>query len=369
MNTGTRVVIKEFGESPLDAIEKHLVIEPQAPPDPSSLRSTDVIIAIASASVAWVDLLMTSGQYQHLPSPPYCPGLEYSGRIVWAGSDVPPSVRVGDSVIADGLYTGPRSKGEYQRYGGFASYAVAPANAVRPLPPSFDFDQGASFFANFETAYHALVACGDLKQGESVLIHGASGGSGLASVQLAKLLGATVIATGRSREKLAIVAQHGADHVVCTDDGQGGVASFREEVKALTQGRGVDVVYDAVGGAISLESLRCVAFGARFLIVGWASTPFVAKGKGERGAPNANVLPTNLILMKGLKVIGCPTAIATHFDPSIRAERLERLLTWARAGALVPLVSHVFPIADVKEAMKAKWESRYVGGVVLHPEH
>ena len=277
-------------------------------------------------------------------------------------------MKVGDAVLADGLLTGPRSKGAHQQWGGFETYAVAPSNALHPLPKGFSFDEACSFFGNYETAYHCLVTCGGLQKGERVLVNGASGASGLAAVHLAKLLGATVIATGRSKEKLDIVKSNGADHVVRTVDDKGEPRSFKDDVKALTDGRGVDVVYDAVGGATSIESLRCVEFGARFLIVGWASTPDVARGRGQRGAPNANVLPTNLILMKGLKVIGCPMAISTHRDPSIRIERVARLLAWAESGALRPLVSAVFPIANVKEAMKAKWTSRHVGGIVLHPQ-
>ena len=165
-----------------------------------------------------------------------------------------------------------------------------------------------------------------------MLIHGASGSTGLAAVQVAKLLGATVIATGRSTAKLAVVAAQGADHVV--DCSAEAASRFRDEVKALTGGRGVDVVYDGVGGDISLESLRCVRFGARFLIVGWAATPFVARGKGQRGAPNANLLPTNLIMMKGLDVLGCPTVISTVNDPSLRAPRLAQVLAWAEAGKI-----------------------------------
>lgn len=186
---------------------------------------------------------------------------------------------------------------------------------------------------------------------------------------MAKLLGATVIATGQSDAKLAVVKAQGADHVVnCKSaDGETGVRAFRDDVKALTSGRGVNVVYDGVGGAISLESLRCVAFGARFLIVGWAATPFVAKGKGERGAPNANVLPTNLIMMKGLDVLGCPTVISTLNNPSLRAPRLEQVLRWAQSGAIRPHVSHAFPISEFKEAMRAKWNGEIVGGCVLRP--
>ncbi len=366
--SGTRVLVAELAEDPLEAIEHHVRLEEQPAPDPAALRPTDAIVAVESASVGWVDLLMTSGQYQHMPALPYCPGMEYSGVVLWVGAEVDPKVlAVGDRVLADGGMTGPRSTGDYQQNGGFATYAVAPAAALRPLPKPFSFDQGCNFLGNYETAYHCLVARGRLKSGETVLVHGASGSTGLAAVHLAKLLGATVIATGRSPEKLEIVRAQGADHVLRTDDGAGGVRSFRDDVKALTGGRGVDVVYDGVGGPISIESLRCVTFGARFLIVGWAATPFVAGGKGRRGAPNANVLPTNLIMMKGLDVLGCPTVISTYHDPSIRPERIARLTAWADAGALSPYVSKAFPIADAREAMKAKWESRYVGGCVIHP--
>ncbi len=126
-------------------------------------------------------------------------------------------------------------------------------------------------------------------------------------------------------------------------------------------------MYDAVGGETSIESLRCVRFGARFLIVGWASTPFVARGKGQRGAPNANVLPTNLIMMKGLDVLGCPTVISTVQDPSIRPPRLAAVLRWAAEGRVRPHVSHAFPLADFREAMRARWAGEVVGGCVLHP--
>jgi NADPH2:quinone reductase len=363
---GKRVVVSAFGEDPLAALDSHLTIEDQSPPDTAALNSTDVVIAVRSAAVGWVDLLMTSGQYQHVAAPPYTPGLEYSGEVVWTGADVDPGrLPIGARVLADGLLTGPRSKGAYQRWGGFASYAVAPAEAVIPLPERFSYDQGCNLLGNYETAYHCLVARGQLRAGETVLIHGASGSTGLAAVHVAKVLGATVIATGRSPEKLAVVAEQGADHIVCT----GEEPRFREAVKESTGGAGVDVVYDGVGGEVSLESLRCVRFGARFLIVGWASTPFVAKGRGGRGAPRANQLPTNLIMMKGLDVLGCPTAISTHRDPSIRRDRLDRIMGWVQAGQIAPYVGASYPLSEVKAAMRAKWSSRFVGGCVLRPEN
>ena len=365
---GRRVVVSSFAETPPDAIENHMALEDMPAPDPQRLGARDVVIAIESASVGWVDLLMTSGQYQHMPQPPYCPGLEYAGVVAWAGSAVE-GLRAGDRVLADGFLAGPRSLGGYQSYGGFATYAVAPAEAVRPIPGGLSFDQACNLLGNYETAYHCLVTRGKLQPGETVLIHGASGSTGLAAVHLAKLLGAKVIATGRSDEKLAIVKEQGADHVINSrpPEGQSGVRPFRDEVKALTGGQGVDVVYDGVGGDISLESLRCVKFGARFLVVGWAATPFVAKGKGQRGAPNANMLPTNLIMMKSLDVLGCPTVISTVMNPASRAPRLAQVWSWAETGKIRPMVSHVFPLDRFKEAMRAKWSGEVTGGCVLHP--
>jgi len=366
---GQRVVVDAYAETPLEGVEQ-VRLEPQPVPDPAMLGSTDAVVAVRSASVGWVDLLMLSGQYQHMVSPPYTPGLEYSGVVSWIGEDVDPAkLAVGDRVMADAFSTGPRSKGAHQGYGGLASFAVAPASALHRLPERFSFEQGACFFGNYETAYHCLVARGQLRAGQSVLIHGASGSTGLAAVHVAKLVGATVIATGRSPDKLDVVRAQGADHVVCTanPDGAPGLRSFKDEIKALTGGAGVDVVYDGVGGDISLESLRCLRFGAKFLIVGWAATPFVAKGKGQRGAPRANVLPTNLIMMKGLDVLGCPTVISTEKDPSIREQRLAQLMAWVEAGKLSPLIGGTFQLTEVKEAMRAKWESRFVGNCVVRP--
>lgn len=362
---GQRVLISELGDQPLDAIDNHASLVAMAAPSPAALTRHDVVVEIRSASVGWVDLLMTSGQYQHPPQPPYTPGLEYAGVVAWSGPDVT-DLAVGDRVLVDPLLAGPRSHGAYQAYGGFATYGVAPREAVHPIPGALTFDQACCLLGNYETAYHCLVVRGRVQRNETVLIHGASGSTGLAAVHVAKRLGATVIATGRSDAKLATVTAQGADHVINTARTNGG-RSLRDEVKALTGGKGVDVVYDGVGGDISVESLRCVKFGARYLIVGWAATPFVARGKGQRGAPNANQLPTNLIMMKGLDVLGCPTVISTVEDPSLRAPRLAQILAWAAEGAIVPFVSHAFPLAEFASAMHAKWRGEVIGGCVLHP--
>ncbi len=331
-----RVVIHKLGEQPLQTFEQLATLEPMDPPEPSD---GDVVIAVASASVGWVDLLMASGQYQHVPTPPYTPGLEYAGTVLRASS----GFAAGQRVLVDPFLAGPRSHGAYRAYGGFASYAVAPAQAVLPIPGELTLDEACNLLGNYETAYHALVARGRLAAGETVLVHGASGSVGLAAVHVAKLLGATVIATGRNAAKLAVVRAQGADHTVVVDE------RWRDEVKALTGGRGVDVVYDGVGGDVSVESLRCVRFGARYLIVGWAATPFAA-----RGAVSANQLPTNLIMMKGLDVLGCPTVISTVNDPSLRAPRLAQVLAWARGGQIKPVVARTFPLREYQAALRAK---------------
>jgi NADPH2:quinone reductase len=226
---------------------------------------------------------------------------------------------------------------------------LAPASAILAIPGDLDFDQAANLLGSYETAYHCLVTRGKLQAGENVLIHGASGATGLAAVHIAKLLGATVIATSRSEAKREVIRQQGADHVLPH-------TGFRDAVRDLG---GAHVVYDGVGGDISLETLRCVRFGARYLVVGWAATPFAGK------APNA--LPTNLILIKGLDVLGCPMIIATLQDPSLRPPRLRQVLSWAANGQIRPIVSHTFPLREVRAALLARWEGEVIGGCALHP--
>jgi NADPH2:quinone reductase len=367
---GRRVVFTELGEDPQDALANFLRIEDQPAPDAAQCKSDEVIVRVESSAVSWIDLVMASGQYQHRCYPPYIPGVEYSGVVEWAGSAVNrKQIAVGDKVLSDFIACGPRAKTAYQGAGGFAGYAVVPASALSRIPERLDFDQAANLLASYETAYHCIITRGQVQAGETVLIHGASGASGLAAVQICRMLGAKVIATGRSDQKLELVKGHGADHVINTrgTDYPSGVRSFREEVKALTDGRGVDAVYDAVGGDISLESLRCVAFGARFLIVGWTSTPNVADGKGRRGSPRANQLPTNLIQMKGLTVMGCPAVITVERSPNLREPRKSHILEWAAAGKIAPYVSKVFTMNQAGEALRARWDGSVTGGIALHP--
>lgn len=237
--------------------------------------------------------------------------------------------------------------------------------------------QATNYCGAYETAYHALVACGDLRADETVLIHGATGAGGVAAVQIAAAIGAKVILTGGDDDKLAIAAAQGRLSSAAGGDGGAVIGvhnyrtetdGFRAQVKELTGGRGVDVVYDSVGGAVSLETLRCVAFGARYCVVGWTSTPFAGGGRGAGAQQqSANALPTNLIMMKGVHVIGCPVAIHTRLDPSIRERRVADLDAWARDGKLVPFFSHTFPLAEARAALLAKWNREITGGCVVNP--
>ncbi|MEZ4365823.1 MAG: NADPH:quinone oxidoreductase family protein [Kofleriaceae bacterium] len=359
---GHRVIVHELAEAPLDGLDQRVTLEPMPAPEAASLGPDEVLVRVRATSVNWVDLLMTSGQYQHLAKPPYTPGLEFAGEILAVGAAVTER-KVGDRVMVDGFLAGPRSLGAYQRVGGYATYAVVPAAATLPVPAPLSLVQACNLLGNYETAYHALVARGRVTAGDVVLVHGASGSTGLAAVHIAKRLGATVIATGRSDDKLAVVAAQGADHVInCRDLG-----GLRDAVRGVTGGRGADVVYDGVGGELSVASLRCVAFGARYLLVGWAATPLVADGAGRRGAPNANTLPTNLILMKGLDVLGCPAMISAVEDPSLRPVRQAQVLAWVAAGEIVPYVGRVAPLTEFREVMRAKWRGEIIGGCALEP--
>ncbi len=346
---GSQVRIQQLASTPLEAIDA-LSLEPQSAPNPTG---HEVVVRVRAAQVNWVDLIMLSGQYQHVPKPPYVPGLEWSGEVAAVGPEVT-RFKPGDAVIGDGLTTGPRSLGDYRAHGGFATYTLALESSLIALPERLSFSHGCSLLGGYETAYHCLVHRGRLQAGETVLILGATGSVGLAALQIAKHRGATTIATSRSTEKLELLKTLGADHVVQTRDG------WHREMKERFP-KGVDVIYDPVGGELSAVALRCLRFLGRFLIVGWSSTPFAARKE------DPNRLPTNLIMMKSADVLGCPAVISAHKDPSIRPERLKAILEAVGAGAIRPVIGATHPLSDIATAMKAKWESKVVGSVVVEP--
>lgn len=374
---GSHAVVVEYGDNQEDAIERCVRVQAQLPPLLSDLEDGDVVIAVEAAEVVWTDTVMATGQYQHQPRLPYTPG-SVAGKIVWV-SGLAQKLGYGEGQRVVSLGSGARTSGRYQKWGGCASYAVAPSAHLRPVPSHWTAGEAAAFGYGYDTVHYCLVEAGELQPGQSILIQGASGGVGIPAVRMAKLLGATVIAATRSASKVGFLKELGADHVLVIADERGQVRRFREEVKALTGGRGVDVVYDGVGGDdVSVESMRSCAFGAKLLIVGWAATPNVASGAGRgrgEGAPNPNRIPTNLIMMKGLRVIGCPAVISLSAQgpekgAAIMKRRVRDITEWTSSGKLpAPVVARSFPLAEVQAALRTRVMSGSENGstVVIPP--
>jgi NADPH2:quinone reductase len=259
--------------------------------------------------------------------------MEAAGDVSEVASDVP-GIAVGDRVIVK------------LRHGGYADEVVVTPAQLTPLPSTFDYAEGATFLAAHGTAHHALVDRGQIKPGEVLLVHGGGGGVGLAAVEIGKLLGATVIAAASSEEKLAVAKARGADHGMLY-----GSEPFRDAVKRITEGRGVDVVFDPVGGEIFEQSLRCINWGARLLVIGFTGGIGVAK--------------TNLVLIKGASVLGVRAGEAARRDPKIGEARIAQLLAWAEARKIRPNISHRLPLADVAQAMRLLTERKAIGRVAL----
>ena len=362
--TAKRIVLPEFAQSPEQAVNELLVLEACDPPKPEKLKPTDVIVATKSAAVSFVDFIMMTGQYQHMASPPYVPGLEFSGDVIWVGSEVK-QFSVGDRVLSDFMTVGPRSKGNYQSSGGWASHVVAPEHGLRRLPDYLTYDQGASFLANFETAYFALVKRANLQANETVLITGASGASGMAMVQIAKLLGARVIVSGRSSEKLLAAMDQGADFMIAQDqcaEGLDALSFMRQSTRAITSGRGVDVVIDTVGGETGYAAMRSLKFEGRMVIVGWASN---VSADGGRETFESDRLPTNIMQMKCLQVMGSPMVIYSMANPEWRAHQLTEIIGWANEGKISPHVSLSAPAEEFQQVASAKLRGAVVGSCVL----
>lgn len=289
-------------------------------------------IAIHAAGINFPDILMAAGEYQLKPPLPFTPGVEAAGEVTdVSGVD---SVRAGDRVIVKA------------RFGCYADEIVVKPDQITPLPATFDYAQGATFLAAHGTAWHALHDRARIEPGETLLVHGAGGGVGLAAVELGKVFGATVIACASSEEKLAVARQRGADHAVLY-----GREPFRDAVKRITDGRGADVVFDPVGGAVFEESLRCIAWGARLLVIGFTGGIGAAK--------------TNLVLIKGASVLGVRAGEATRQNPALGAARLAALMRLAGEQRISPNISHRLPLENYAAAMRLLIERKAIGRVVL----
>lgn len=300
--------------------------------DLPALGDTDVLVEMKAAGVSYVDVLMVAGQYQFKPDLPFVPGQEGAGIVAAVGKAVS-NVAVGDRVITS------------HRTGAFVEHAVLDATRVTPMPETIDFVAAASFRSNYATALLAMQRA-NLKAGEVLLVHGAAGGVGLATVQVGKMMGATVIATASRDDKLAIVKQQGADHTINYSDG------FREDVKALTDGKGADVIFDPVGGDVFDESMRCINYHGRIVIIGFTSG-------------RAALAKTNHLLIKDATVIGMTVGSFSAHEPAAAAKNAGQILEWVADGTLKPYVSHTFPLKDAAAAMHVIKDRLVIGKAVL----
>jgi NADPH2:quinone reductase len=301
---------------------------PTPEPGPGEVR-----IAVAAASLNFPDLLIVEGKYQFKPALPFVPGSEFAGTVEAVGDGVR-HLKPGDRVAA------------LAGTGGFGSQAVVNAMQVLPLPPGMPFEHGAAFAFTYGTSHHALVDRAQLKAGETVLVLGAAGGVGTAAVQIAKSMGARVIAAAGSPEKCEFLRGLGADEAFDYTQGD-----LRETLKALTGGRGPDVVYDPVGGAWAEPVFRSIAWRGRYLVIGFAGGAIPA-------------LPWNLALLKGASIVGVFWGDFVKREPRAFAAGMQQLLGWYAAGQLKPAIDAVLPLEDVAAAY-ARMAGRQVRGKVV----
>ena len=296
-------------------------------------KAGEVLIDIKAASLNFPDLLIVQGKYQTKPPVPFVPGAEYAGVVKAVGAGVT-GLQVGQSVAC---LTGT---------GGFATETAAPAALCVPLPEGFPHVDAAAFIMIYATSYHALVDRGQLKAGESVLVLGAAGGVGTSAIQVAKAMGARVIAAASSDEKCELCKSIGADATI-----NYGREDLREAIKALTDGKGIDVVYDPVGGDLAEPALRSVAWRGRYLIIGFASGTIPA-------------LPLNLPLLKGTSLVGVFWGSFAKQEPKANAAMMAELVRWYVDGKIKPVIDRTMPMPELKAAF-ARMGSRTVKGKLV----
>jgi len=303
-------------------------------PDPVPPGPGEVQVRIQARGVQYVDVLMLAGKYQFRPEPPFVPGNEGAGEVVAVGEGVT-RFRLGDRIMSR------------HRLGALAQFGNAKAEDCDPVPDGMGLDEAAVFRGAHHTAYHALLQRGRLQEGDWVLINGAAGGIGIAAIQIAKLFGATVIATASTDEKRAACLEEGADFAIDYREG------LRDKVKELTGPRdGVDIVYDPIGADVFDESLRCLRWGGRILVLGFLG--------GGPSTPR-----TNYLLIKGLEVIGVRLGGVTEHQPEIGRENMRKLVELAGQGKLRPRISHSFPLDQAADAIQAVIDRKVIGKAVL----
>jgi NADPH:quinone reductase len=321
------VVCNAFGLPEDLAVES--VDDPEVGPD-------QLLVEVAAAAVVYPDLLMLQDKYQFKPTPPYIPGGEVAGVVTPVGEEVT-GWAIGDRVVGGSGATG-----------GYAELCAIPAARARRLPDAVDFAAAAGLNYAYGTTLYGLQHRAGLREGETLLVLGAGGSVGLSAVELGKLMGARVIAAASSDEKLDVCRQSGADETInySTED-------LKERAKRLTDGKGVDVIYDCVGGDKAEQALRAIAWEGRFLVIGFPG-----------GIPS---IPLNLVLLKSCQIVGVFYGAMTAREPARNAEISEQLIAWVASGKLQPYVSERYPLEGAGEALQALMDRTVVGKVVLTP--
>lgn len=311
-----------------------LVLSDVAIPEP---KPGEIRLRISAAGVNFPDALIVQKKYQLQPQLPFIPGTEVAGVVDALGEGVT-RLKKGDRVIA------------FVGVGAFAEYVCASAALALPLPPSIDDNVAAAFTMAYATSHHALFDRGWLVKDETLLVLGAGGGVGLAAVELGKLAGARVIAAASSEEKLEAARKLGADALLDYS-----TASFRDAIKSLTEGRGPDVIYDPVGGPLTEQALRSIAWRGRYLVVGFA----------QGDIPQ---IAANLLLLKGAAAVGVFWGDFARREPKANAAMMAELFGWLAAGRLKPYVSQVLPLSQTPQALNALLQRKAVGKLVLRPD-
>jgi NADPH2:quinone reductase len=311
-----------------------LVVEdlPDVVPGPG-----EVAIDVHAAGVNFPDVLIIQNKYQFKPELPFTPGSELSGVVRAVGQGVS-RFKPGDKVLA------------FVSRGAFAQQISAPADIVMPMPPGLDFDTAAAVTLTYGTSHHAVVDRAQLKAGETMLVLGAAGGVGLAAIEIGKALGARVIAAASSDEKLAVCKAHGADATINYSTGD-----LREAIKAATDGKGPDVIYDPVGGIYAEPAFRSIGWRGRYLVIGFAN--------GE--IPK---LPLNLPLLKGASIVGVFWGEFARREPKANAAAMRELMGWMAEGKIKPHISGRYALAETPQALNDMAARKVTGKVVIQPQ-
>ena len=321
------VVCKEFGPP------EKLVVEER--PDPQA-GPGQVLIDVKAAAVTFPDTLMIEDKYQFKAAPPFIPGGEVAGVVAAVGEGV------------EGFAEGDRVVGGAGIVGGFAELAAVPAGAARAIPEGLDFAEATGLLYAYGTGYYGLHHRGQLQPGETLLVLGAGGNVGLAAVELGKLMGARVIAAASSDEKLELCRDRGADDTI-----NYATENLKERAKALTEGHGCDVVYDAVGGDYAEAAIRATAWGGRFLVIGFTA-----------GIPR---IPLNLTLLKSCQIVGVFYGAMVAREPETRDAIARDLLEWTAEGKLSPYVSRRYALEEGPQALRDMIDRKAIGRIVVAP--